>query len=219
MWQRLFMPVRFKKIDKHLKDKPFRLLDIGCGNHSPSEAKKYFPRCEYHGVDKEEYNLNAEDRRKMDRFYRVDLDRDFLSQVPNDHFDVIVMAHVLEHLEHPLQVLEAVSHKLKRGGTLYLEFPSLNSLGLPSREGTLQFCDDASHIYLPNPYEITNALLKQNIRIQAASIRKDRLRFLSSPLFGLRNLIRKMLGKRPQSKGLWDFWGFAFYIQAVKIGK
>ena len=39
--------------------KPFRLLDIGAGNHSATKAKTVFPNCEYHGVDMERDTTTA----------------------------------------------------------------------------------------------------------------------------------------------------------------
>ncbi|MBS1745713.1 MAG: hypothetical protein JST21_06060 [Bacteroidetes bacterium] len=40
----------------------FKLLDVGCGNHSPSKTKSIFPNCEYYGLDLDKtYNNDAKD--------------------------------------------------------------------------------------------------------------------------------------------------------------
>jgi hypothetical protein len=41
-----------------------------------------------------------------------------------------------------------VSRKLKPGGLIYVEIPSIHLLVLPSMQGTLNFCDDETHICL-----------------------------------------------------------------------
>ena len=38
-------------------------------------------------------------------------------------------------------VIQALFPKLKLHGVMYVEFPSIRSLGLPTGTGTLQFCD------------------------------------------------------------------------------
>lgn len=208
-------PVRFKRIDPFLKNQPLKILDIGCGLHSPKETKLYFPHSEYHGVDRC-FTKNHQDP-DADYTYSFDLDDESIDTLPDEYFDLIFMAHVLEHLQHPVTTLIRICRKLKKGGTIYIEFPSFRSMGLPSREGTLQFCDDATHIHLPNPFEIINVLLRENIRILKAKTRRDPIRIMASPLFLMKNLIRKIRGKKAKSKGLWDIWGFAFFIHGEKL--
>ena len=45
---------KFIYLKRAFGNKPFRLLDIGAGNHSATKAKTVFPNCEYHGVDMEQ---------------------------------------------------------------------------------------------------------------------------------------------------------------------
>jgi SAM-dependent methyltransferase len=51
-----------------------------------------------------------------------------LPRFPNDHFDVVSMWHVLEHLFDPSWVLAEVYRILKPGGRLMLEVPNFHSL-------------------------------------------------------------------------------------------
>jgi 2-polyprenyl-3-methyl-5-hydroxy-6-metoxy-1,4-benzoquinol methylase len=46
-----------------------------------------------------------------------------LDEVPDDHFDVITLFHVLEHLDDPVDTLRVIHRKLRRGGTLLVEVP------------------------------------------------------------------------------------------------
>ena len=40
---------------RSFNNRPFRLLDVGAGNHSATKIKNVFQNCEYHGVDLESY--------------------------------------------------------------------------------------------------------------------------------------------------------------------
>src|SRR5207253_7094971 len=83
---------KFIFLKQAVGDGPFRLLDIGAGNHSASKTKRVFPQCEYHGVDLEkEYNNNEEDFRLMTAFYEMDLTKLDFSPIPDNYFDAINM--------------------------------------------------------------------------------------------------------------------------------
>jgi hypothetical protein len=77
-------------LQKSFGKKPFKLLDIGAGNHSASKIKKVFPQCEYHGVDLEkDYNNSSEDFSLMKAFYEMDLTKLDMSSIPDNYFDAI----------------------------------------------------------------------------------------------------------------------------------
>jgi trans-aconitate methyltransferase len=137
----------------------FVLLDVGCGNHGATKAKRFFPDCEYWGIDRELYETDEKDLSLTYRRFELDLDRDDLSSVPEQAFDVILASHVIEHLQNGIRVISALCGKLKPGGVIYIEFPSTRSLGLPSVPGTLNFCDDPTHIRIYDVKDVANALL------------------------------------------------------------
>ena len=90
---------KFSFLKRAFGNKPFRLLDIGAGNHSATKAKTVFPNCEYHGVDMErEYNNSEADLKLMDAFYEMDLTKLDFTTIPDNYFDAIQIAHVIEHL-------------------------------------------------------------------------------------------------------------------------
>jgi SAM-dependent methyltransferase len=209
-------PVKFGPFLHTLGSRPCTILDIGCGNNSPSMTKKYFPQCTYHGLDREDYNLDDSDRKAMDRLFRVDLDRDSLDGVPDDTYDLVIMSHVVEHLRRPVEIVSALCRKVRPGGFFYLEFPDIRSLGLPSMEGTLQFSDDPTHIHLPDPYVLANVLLGSGFDIRFGGVRRESIRYLMTPVFHARNLARRVSGRRPHSRGLWDASGFAFQLIGQK---
>src|SRR5260370_17234441 len=65
----------------------------------------------------------------------------------------------------PAPILTVIFTKLKPGGYIWIAFPSLRSLSLPSAEGTLQFCDDPTHVFVPDIREISNILLANGVRV------------------------------------------------------
>jgi 2-polyprenyl-3-methyl-5-hydroxy-6-metoxy-1,4-benzoquinol methylase len=107
-----------KFINSYSEDK-IKLLDVGCGNNSPSITVSLFPKVEYFGLDKQEYNLTNEDKKILEnKYFLVDLDNlsELDNALPNNYFDFIIMAHVIEHTRKGTEILEILSKKLKVGG-------------------------------------------------------------------------------------------------------
>lgn len=107
-----------KFINSYSEDK-IKLLDVGCGNKSPSITVSLFPKVEYFGLDKEDYNLTNEDKKILEnKYFLVDLDNlsELDNALPNNYFDFIIMSHVIEHTRKGTEILEILSKKLKVGG-------------------------------------------------------------------------------------------------------
>jgi SAM-dependent methyltransferase len=193
--------------------RPLNYLDVGCGNHMPRATKRRFPKWRYHGLDRADYNVDAADKAAMTAHYAVDLERDDLSTLPDGYFDVIVMSHVIEHLSNGLDVLVALTVKLKPGGRLYVEFPSVRSLALPSMKGSLNFCDDPTHVRVYDVREISNLLLARGFRIVKAGRRRYWARVILFPVIVPLKLI---LRGRLEAGDFWDVAGFADFVFARK---
>jgi SAM-dependent methyltransferase len=204
---------KYRLFFKRFKDRKFTLLDVGCGNHSPTRAKYFFPNVEYYGVDKDVYNNDEQDLKHMKTFYKKDLEHDSLGDVPDDFFDVIIFCHVIEHLENGLCVVERLIKKMKKGGHIYIEFPSIKSLSLPSMNGTLNFCDDTTHKRLYDLKEVANVLLHNNCKIIRGGVRRNFWGIVLVPITLLNAWIK---GLAPAS-ALWDIFGFAEYIHGQRV--
>ncbi len=212
------MPVKFKLLHKEFRDREFALLDVGCGNHSARAARRYFPRVRYHGVDRSrDYNNDPEDFRLMEAFYEIDLGKGDLSPIPDGRFDAVLFAHVIEHVRNGEAVLASLAGKLKPGGKIYVEWPGPRSLTLPSAIGTLNFCDDETHVRVYDLKDVANALLDAGCKVLKAGTRRDPVKLSMFPLGLAYNLARRAAGRGMITHGgMWDGMGFAEFVYAEK---
>ena len=214
MLRAITLPAKYRFLNKLFKQGEFVLLDIGAGNHSASKTKKWFPNCEYHGLDlNKNYNNDENDFKLMKSFYELNLEELNLDSVPNANFDFIMMAHVIEHLKNGDQVLVKLLAKLKPGGYLYVEYPGIKSTQLPRMKGTLNFFDDDTHVRVYSLTELYNLFLKNNTEIIKGGTRRYIPNILMMPLKVIHNLIK--YGKILPSI-FWDFFGFAEFILIKK---
>jgi trans-aconitate methyltransferase len=209
-------PFRFKVLSvARVNSTPAaKVLDAGCGNHSPATTKLWWPHCDYSGLDLGFDAYGASDLKAIDHRYAIDCERDSLSSLPARHFDVIIVSHLLEHLSNGPEFLGELAGKLAPGGYLYVETPSPRSLTLPSMPGCLNFHDDATHVRVYELAEIVDALSAQRLTVVRAGIRRDPVQMLSSPF----RLAWKSLRRQPwQGSDFWDLMGFAHYVLARRV--
>jgi predicted SAM-dependent methyltransferase len=201
-------------LQKSFGVKPFKLLDIGAGNHSASKIKKVFPQCEYHGVDLEkDYNNSSEDFSLMKAFYEMDLTKLDMSSIPDNYFDAILMAHIIEHLHNGDEVIKKLLPKLKSGGYLYIEYPGIKSTKLPSMHGSLNFNDDPTHVRLYSVKELKTLFENNNCKVLKGGTKHNIWFILAMPFRILSFLVR---GKKLQGNIFWDLLGFAEFLYVKK---
>jgi len=189
-----------------------RVLDVGCGNHSPTRFKRLRPDINYTGIDVGKYNLDHFDESVADRLVYSEPER-FVDEIAafGPQFDLIVSAHNIEHVNDPLRVLEAMARALTTGGELYLSFPSAASVSFPSRRGTLNFHDDATHRWVPDLANVVETISSSGLGVETLIPRN-------------RGIIPWTIGLlvEPFSRALgrtlpftWNFWGF----EAIVVGR
>jgi SAM-dependent methyltransferase len=192
-------------------EKP-RILDIGCGNNSPSTTKHWFPNCHYSGADIERYNNEDEDIAAIDDFYPLGIDGSGYGAIPDCSYDFVILHHVVEHMPDPTPILSVICSKLKPGGCIWIAFPSIRSLSLPSAEGTLQFCDDATHVHVPGIREISNVLLSHGVKVLHAGRSRDFIRSMIGAAILPFAFLRRVITGRLSNKGLWYILGFEDHV-------
>ena len=121
--------------------RPARVLDIGCGRGTLL-ARFHALGCECHGVERGDFPL-------VDLGPGLHLHRGELSSLalPDGHFDVVVLWHVLEHLADPLEDLARARALLRPGGILAVAVPNLSSLQATLFGGHWFHLDLPRHLY------------------------------------------------------------------------
>jgi SAM-dependent methyltransferase len=211
-------PMKFQYVRRRFSSLSIRILDIGCGNNSPTVTKRWFPGCHYTGADIQRYNLTREDDAAMDAFYLLGTDGSGYEAIPDGSYDLVIVNHVLEHMTAPAPVLAALCAKLKPGGYIWIAFPSLRSLSLPSSEDeTLQFCDDPTHVYLPDVREVANILLANKVKVlDAGRSREGFFTTLADVTKLLKRWLRKRMTGRFSGRGMWYLLGFEDHVLGQK---
>lgn len=189
------------------------LLDIGCGNHSPSFYHQLNPDLDYYGVDIQEYNLDSNDYQFAKKIYFFNENKfaNEIAAIPHA-FDFVISAHNIEHTSKPLEVIDAMMSRLKIGGKLYLSFPTEKSINFPKRKGTLNFYDDETHQNLPN----ANLLLEKikNNKGEIVYFKKQYRNFYGFIKGLIQEPISIILNKKLSHT--WHVWGFETIIIAEK---
>lgn len=208
-------PFRINKIRKYKKKiEKINILDIGCGSNSPSITKKYFPNCQYTGVDRQDnYRNSNKDNLAYDRFIQKDVSDLQFDCLENNSFDILIMSHIIEHLFNGDKVIEGLISKLKHGGIIYIEFPSERSVEFPSMHDTLNYFDDNTHCRIFSKTEICNLLMLNKLKILEVSTRREYINILLIPIKVFYYLV---LNKKIPGGVFWDLYGFADYVIAKK---
>lgn len=143
-----------------------RVLDVGCGNNSPKITKTIKPSIYYVGVDIGDYNQEKWSIEVADE-YLITTPEAFSKTISSakGEFDAVISAHNIEHCNAPFETLSAMCSKVKKGGLLFMAFPSEKTITFPSRKGTLNFYDDKTHIYLPEFEKILKTIKESGFKI------------------------------------------------------
>lgn len=205
---------KFRFMQKSFANRPFKLLDVGAGNHSASRIVSLFPNCSYYGVDLDKtYHNDANDFKLMKDFYELDLTKLDYSLIPDASFDGVWMAHVIEHLYNGDKVLPGLIQKLKPGGFFYVEYPGKKSTTLPSMKETLNFNDDPTHVRVYSVQELATIFEAAGCTVLSSGTRRNWFYIISLPLRAVVSLARKGY---IQGNVLWDIMGFAEYLWVKK---
>lgn len=205
---------KFNFIQKRFSDNQFKLLDIGAGNKSARKITSLFPNCEYHGLDIDRSYNNAElDFKLMKEFYELDLTKLDYSIIPDNYFDAILIAHVIEHLFNGDEVIKSLVPKLRSGGYMYVEYPGKRSTKLPSMRGTLNFYDDGTHVRIYTIPELSHVFQQLDCEVIEKGTRRSYFLLIVTPI---RIIFRWIRGKAVTGNIFWDLLGFAEYITIRK---
>jgi SAM-dependent methyltransferase len=219
--RKTLIPTKLAPIRKIFRGRSVAVLDIGCGNESCQVTKRWLNVALYHGVDKEHWQGHADDYKRMDKVFFIDLDDpNGLEQIPDETYDVVVMNHVIEHVLRGYEVVKDLLAKLRPGGVLYLETPSERTINYPSAIGFLNFYDDPTHKKLYPIVSVVEVAMTAGFQVVSYGVRRDWKRLvLLSPLAIIWNILFSLPVRRKlDARGLWDLLGVANFMIARKPG-
>lgn len=108
-----------------------KLLDVGVGRGEILRAAGDIG-WEIEGVEPSQTFADYAEKNTGARIWREPIEE---TTIPDEDFDVVILAAVLEHLYDPDRIVAKISRVLKPGGLLYLDVP--NEMGLFFRVGNL----------------------------------------------------------------------------------
>lgn len=88
-----------------------------------------------------------------------------LLELKERKFDVVMLHHVLEHIEHPEQILNDISNFLNPDGQLLIRIPTCTSFAFDNYQENWYQLDAPRHIYLHSHDSIQKLLKKSNFEI------------------------------------------------------
>lgn len=189
------------------------VFDVGCGNNSPYLFKAARPDIRYVGLDVGDYNQEHAPGQYADEYLVVSAES-FLAAIEQrqGQFDAVVSSHNLEHCEQPDEVVTAMARALRPGGRIFLAFPAAATVNMPSRQGSLNFFDDVTHVRPPDYRRVLELLKAQDVLIDFAA---ERSRPPVMAAIGLFNEPISRFRKRVM-RGTWALWGFETVIWGTK---
>ena len=124
-----------------------KILDFGCGL---GQNIYYLPNAQ--GYDISKFGIEFCNKKGIKATNNLDA-------VPDEAFDIVFSAHVLEHHPHPKTMLEDIMSKMKPGGKLLLVIP-FERHGMGKKEFDLN-----QHLYIWNFQAINNLLLTAGFEV------------------------------------------------------
>ena len=190
---------------KFLKSLPVgRILDVGCG---PGWLWAEMEGWDRYGVETDKLAAEHAGRHCLSYNCEVD-DTDF----GNDYFDVIVMHHVIEHMEDPVSDLAKVHDLLKPGGILLLGTPDFDSPCARLFGENYRLLHDQTHVSLFTKESMTRLLQDSGFVIDRVD-----LPFFETRHFTEENLLRMLDTSMVSPPFVGNF--MTFYCHKATAGK
>ena len=163
-----------------------RLLEVGCGNGRMLRDMQSFG-WQVYGVDFDEAAV-AKAREKGLQVAHGDLHS---QRYPDDHFDAIVMSHVIEHVHEPSAILQECHRILKPGGRLVMVTPNSDGLGHRLFGANWRGLEPPRHLHIFNVKTLTRLLDKERfIECEVKSTVRDANGMLAYSMLLRRGLSR-----------------------------
>tara|TARA_B100000989_G_scaffold298822_1_gene290221 strand:+ start:3252 stop:4211 length:960 start_codon:yes stop_codon:yes gene_type:complete len=127
------------KTNINIKDN-LNVIDIGAGNGRTLLQIKDLTNWSALGIEPDKTKC------EVLSFFKLNIINDVFqnisSNLKNDHYDLITISQVLEHVENPVDLLKEINKKLNKNGYLWIDVPLCNVDYFNSRVN-----DDVGHLY------------------------------------------------------------------------
>jgi 2-polyprenyl-3-methyl-5-hydroxy-6-metoxy-1,4-benzoquinol methylase len=198
------------------------ILDVGCGAGATGQELQKIGHTVY-GLDINPEAV-AEANSVIKQALVLDLDKNGQLPFPKKHFDCIILADVLEHLQNPQHTMEMVREYLKNDGRIILSVPNIanykvrwNLLWGRFDRGCAPILEDDSHIKFFTLKTLTQILTKTGYIIEKVGSTAG----IDLPLGGLHIAGVPVVQKiREQITNCWKtMFAFQFVVVASKRKK
>lgn len=194
------------------------IIDIGAGDGSLSVFRTW-PRPKR--ADLKMYAYSIEKGTRFDEFedYRLS---DWNEQPPvfdGVRFDAAISAHFIEHIHDPASIVDWLAQHLIDGGRAYVEWPSPNSVDLPSRHELIdagieliisRFDDDDTHqVGLPDRAALCRSFREHGFEIEQEGV--ITLPWIEDQLMATQ---RDAADSFPRQAAFWLMTGWSQYVIA-----
>ena len=134
------------------------VIDIDAGNGSTLLQIKDLTNWNSTGVESDKI------KHEILNFHKLKVVNDIFqntsNNLKNDHYDLIIISQVLEHIENPSILLKEINKKLKKNGYLWIDVPLCNNNYFNSRVN-----DDVGHLYFFDETTLGEILKQSNFHI------------------------------------------------------
>ena len=69
-----------------------------------------------------------------------------ITQAKDEEFDLVILSHVMEHFLHPIEEMQRIIKKVKRGKYLLVQVPGIKNLDIPYQANPIRYFQNA-HVY------------------------------------------------------------------------
>lgn len=204
---------------RHYHPQPGAVLDIGCGRGLMLAELKAA------GWDSTGVEFSRELAQAGSAKHQLPIIHSYYltdCQLPSQHFDVVTLWHVLEHLIQPLQTIEEIQRILKPGGHLIIEVPNIYSWQAKLSQGDWFHLDAPRHLYHFSPEGLQKMLRAKGFEVVKVStwsleygpygLLQGLLNRLTVAPNVLYCLLKRQCAYRPNYKPGQKLWDYAISI-------